>query len=182
MGTVPAKGSSRVQQIYGWLDTQIEQDGYYYRLKIVENGGGNRYSEFMHIQTPCAAYQGQSGIVELYPNPTRGNLNIKFYNSQKTNLPATVQVLDVLGEVVLQTQKTLTTGMQVIDVSLEQLPAGTYTIELKNEHWSTVKKFVKIMIGELVSLVLKTLFDVLGKVQLNFLFFIQKNVASSIYL
>lgn len=144
VGTVQAVGSSRVQQIYGWLDTQIEQDGYYYRLKMVEHGGGTRYSEFMYIQTPCAAYQGQSGIVELYPNPAKDQLNVKFHNSQKTALVATVQVLNVLGEVVLQTQKTVTNGMQVISVDLENIPAGTYTIAFKNENWSTVKKFVKI--------------------------------------
>lgn len=144
LGKVQAVGSSRVKQIYGWLDTQIEQAAYYYRLKMVEHGGGIRYSEFMYIQTPCAAYQGQSGIVELYPNPTRNQLNIKFYNNQKTSLAATIQVLDVLGEVVLQKEETMTNGMQVISIGLENMPTGTYTIEFKNADWSTVKKFVKV--------------------------------------
>ncbi|MCP4441701.1 MAG: T9SS type A sorting domain-containing protein [Aureispira sp.] len=144
LGQVQAVGSSRTQQIYDWLDTEIGQAAYYYRLKIVEFGGGTRYSELMHIQTPCGAYQGQSGIVELYPNPTKGNLNIKFHNSQKTELPAAVHVLDVLGKVVLQSNQKIATGTQLIQLDLKSIPAGTYTIEFRNEHWSTVKKFVKL--------------------------------------
>jgi hypothetical protein len=140
---VPAIGTSRISQHYSWLDNNIHEGYYYYRLKIVELGGNSRYSDLIYAFAPCAASQGKHGILALYPNPTPNLLHLKFYSNVSQNTKVRLQILDVLGRPVHTKEQVIVPGTQIIKVDVNHLPEGTYSIELQNKTWSSNKKFIK---------------------------------------
>lgn len=144
IGQVKAVGSSRVQQHYQWMDEAIRTAGYYYRLKIVEQGGGKRYSDYQYIPAPCAQSE-ENGLIGLYPNPTNAQLNVKFYQQTKqATTNGELRILDALGRVVLSKNIRLETGMQVFQLNLEELAKGVYTLEISQEAGTSRQQFTKL--------------------------------------
>ncbi len=64
---VKSVGTSRVLQNYEWKDSKTYQAGYYYRLAIVENGGGVRYSDYVYLSIPCGDTKGKMGVLSISP-------------------------------------------------------------------------------------------------------------------
>ena len=77
--------------------------------------------------------------VGVYPNPTTGNLTIRFANATqgKTN----IKVLSLLGEEVLNENVTSTTELHNIDLSNYQ--SGTYLVQITNGNSTVTKRIVK---------------------------------------
>jgi hypothetical protein len=78
--------------------------------------------------------------VELYPNPTSGNLNLK---SALANFQGdlTITVLNTQGQVILTQDKTIENGLDC-QLELPMLDAGVYFVEIGNSLFGTTKKFV----------------------------------------
>lgn len=82
-----------------------------------------------------------NNFFSFYPNPTRDILNVSFAlsNSEQTQ----VNVLDISGKVIHQVNLGKVNGQTNISVSLNQISAGTYFIELLSSEGKQVERFIK---------------------------------------
>ena len=74
--------------------------------------------------------EGINNEVKLYPNPTSNELNIEFLSDNQST--TSIKVMDMSGRVVKQTQSVSFEGLNTINVSLSELTAGMYTIQVVN--------------------------------------------------
>jgi hypothetical protein len=88
--------------------------------------------------------QIENRLISMFPNPTLDELNIDYQAEAAT--PATVSVLDVVGQVLMQEKFTLTLGNGRLTLNVGKLPAGTYLIQtsLDNSGKVEVRKLVKM--------------------------------------
>ena len=80
--------------------------------------------------------------IQVYPNPTSGNMTIDLKNIFPLNASFEVQVIDINGRVVLEDKKTITTGQFILNI--ENLPPGNYFLGLKSENTQYIKKIIKV--------------------------------------
>ncbi len=69
----------------------------------------------------------------MYPNPTKGLLNIKSAGTES------IEIIDVDGKIV--TQKAISKGIETLD--LTELPSGIYFVKLTSNEGNLVKKLIK---------------------------------------
>lgn len=86
---------------------------FYYRLKCVDIDGRYEYSPVVKVNSNC------NKPVVLFPNPTKGWINIKG-----TDVKDVIKIYDAAGKLVLQSKAV--TGMSKADIS--PMPAGTYVL------------------------------------------------------
>ena len=73
------------------------------------------------------------GDIQLYPNPTSGNTNLKIRLDNATSLTAMVN--DITGKTVYKTTPALySSGQSEIELPVKDLPAGTYVVSLVNSY------------------------------------------------
>lgn len=78
---------------------------------------------------------------EVYPNPAEDQINVSLTLAQSTN--TVINVLDITGKVVKTVNVGEVNGDKNISISLDELNAGVYFIELVTPEGKQVKKFVK---------------------------------------
>jgi hypothetical protein len=110
-------------------------------LNELETGAANaqiRYDAAFPTITAVNQAQSQSPSFDIYPNPAQGNVifNINLATSDKVK----ISVYDVNGKLVKQIHHKLTTGMNNVQVSIEDLPAGLYNCELTGNNLILNKK------------------------------------------
>ncbi len=72
--------------------------------------------------------EGVSHEVKVYPNPTSDELYIEMLSDIQST--TSIKVMDMSGRVVKQAQSTTFDGLNTIKVSLSELTAGMYTIQV----------------------------------------------------
>ena len=75
---------------------------------------------------------------EVYPNPTKGETNLKInaVNAGNTN----VVVVNTLGQVVYSKQIELTVGINTLQLDANNFANGLYTVMVESQNGSMVKK------------------------------------------
>lgn len=100
----------------------------YYRLKLVDKDGSSSYRSVVKIQQSVAQQQ-----VRIYPNPAQHTLQLL------TNWPnASVQVYSIQGARVAQWN-----WQQGQQLSLGQLKAGVYMVEVVHQHQRVKQLLIK---------------------------------------
>jgi hypothetical protein len=102
----------------------------YYRLKINDLDGSYKYSEIISLNI-----RSQKLNVKVFPNPTRGNLNIDLGETGN----AKIRILNIFGQEVLH--KIGQSGQTSIDIS--NLPNGVYFAEISVKGVSVREKVIK---------------------------------------
>jgi hypothetical protein len=78
----------------------------------------------------------------VYPNPTHSNISVTF--TATSTQQTTLKVLDMTGRIVKMIQATTQEGTNILDVNLNELAAGMYTLHLfennKLTHISKIQK------------------------------------------
>lgn len=74
---------------------------------------------------------GEEQELTIYPNPTNGNLTIKYSPNEKLK----IKIFDYSGKVILETDQT--------SINMEDFPCGIYGIMLTGTKGSRVKKIMK---------------------------------------
>jgi hypothetical protein len=74
---------------------------------------------------------------EVYPNPASAQVFVAFENNDN----ATLTVLDAMGRVVL-TQAINEVGSIVLPVSVAELAAGSYTVQIISENQVGMKRLM----------------------------------------
>ncbi len=115
-----------------------------YTLKVQLNSTPFRISNFDNNtateEVSIITEQNQDEIISAYPNPVKDILNIKFNSLEEGKVG--IKVLDVLGRTVIESQRTVATGMNNFELSMSQLIDGIYFIGVTGDVKRAMRKII----------------------------------------
>lgn len=82
-----------------------------------------------------------SRSLEVYPNPTAGEVNIRFETEGSES--AEIRILDLSGKLVYRSEARDLNGVYSDNLSLEQLAKGTYLLKIQSGSMQAVRRIVK---------------------------------------
>lgn len=122
-----------------------------YRFELVNGGGNNCYIDDINIYSgPPSDVPVTNGLneisninnINLYPNPTDGDIQIAF-NSLNSGNTVTMQVTDLAGKHIQTNTIVANEGNNVIILNTSTLAAGTYLVHLADQSGQKTLTFVK---------------------------------------
>lgn len=134
LATVAAKGNSNVETKYELLDKFPYPGNSYYRLKMVDRDASFTYSNIVRITTPKKAL----AVTRLFPNPTKNKVSLELVADKQQSV--TVSLTDFGGKKVYRKSLVLTAGLNNADVQMNNLAAGTYYLEVREENGTAIYK------------------------------------------
>jgi hypothetical protein len=139
IGEKSAAGNSNQRLTYDFTDNNPVIGNNYYRLKVIDNDGTFSYSNTINVPLAEAV---SNNFVNVYPNPTGGQLNVEI---QSTGLYDTkVSVFDVIGKKVFEKQTAVVKGLNTLQFDFSQFTKGTYVIQFADKDGKLhTTKFVK---------------------------------------
>lgn len=90
---------------------------------------------------PTAIRNNKSIDFSIYPNPSNDVINIRFANNLSNENNATLSIVDVLGQTILQQAIVLNNGSETINIS--NLSKGMYIVNIIHAGQNNVTTFVK---------------------------------------
>jgi hypothetical protein len=131
IGTVPSSGNSPIPVQYQFLDPLVRNGTAYYRLRMIDQDGGQGTS-------PTIVIKRTSSELGLWPNPVVDVIN---WSTGSENVHV-VRILDPYGRLVLEMDAS---NGQVSGPRIAQLASGTYTIMLMDPdgHLLGSARFIK---------------------------------------
>jgi hypothetical protein len=127
---VTAVGNSNTINSYTFEDHNAGSDFEgYYRLRQVDFDGEEEV--FGPISINCD--KGDSDYVEVYPNPSNGNFNVRVHSSIGVE-KAVVNVYTSNGSLVHQQMTNLEKGLTTLFFEQNQLEKGMYFIQIESEN------------------------------------------------
>jgi hypothetical protein len=139
IGSVSANGTTTELSAYNFDDTNPVTGNNYYRLKVIDHDATYEYSPILRINI---IGKSSNGISQIYPNPTKGTLNV-LLNATKDQT-VLFNVHDVLGRNVANISRDIKEGANRLEFNFSNLSSGTYIlsyIDAKGERYYA--KFVK---------------------------------------
>ena len=109
----------------------------FYRAKVVTTSGTAEFSTVLYFKPNI-----QQDNISLFPNPVTSDLNM--YVKVTTAGPATLSVFDITGRKVYKIPLQLSAGYNSYHLKLPALVAGVYTLELWNNNFRAVRKFIHL--------------------------------------
>lgn len=116
----------------------------YYDFNIEENAssyGNNRFKIVFDLNTGINTDEAFNQSLNIYPNPSQGELFIRLLNQELKNTNAFVSIHDLVGQEVLQLENFILDNTQKIDIFA--IPQGVYIITIKADGKTSHKKFIK---------------------------------------
>ena len=129
IGRVAGHGSSSQARTYEWADAYLTQYAaavVYYRLHQVDADGAAAYSPIRMLVRPLT-----EGLrLQAYPNPAQHEFSVQLDVNQAG--PATIQLLDAHGRLVLQRALELVPGSTTLALDeANELQPGLYLVQLQ---------------------------------------------------
>ncbi len=109
----------------------------YYRLKNVDKDTREATSKSVVVERQI----GKFNITSIAPNPTQGDLSVKFETTD--NNAVVIHVLDIFGKIVLTQKVDAEKGINTVLVDTSNLPNGAYFISLNNGEKTLLSKMIK---------------------------------------
>ena len=129
IANVNGSGTSLTTHSYTCTDPTSQNDLNYYRLKQTDFNGNFKY--FKIIESHCSTGGNEDGVSNIYPNPTNGVLNFDVTCTENSEI--SIQLVDALGRLVLWDSKNLEAGTTVMNIDMENLAKGIYSLRIINE-------------------------------------------------
>lgn len=128
--------SERQQQNrYQYIDEQVRPNlWYYYRLKMVEDDNRISYSEVKSARLTA------NGTMEIYPNPTNGDMNILITTTESETVM--IDILSTNGQLIRQMQINVQEGLTQQAIDLEGVAAGTYWVKVYGSQLNMTERVV----------------------------------------
>jgi hypothetical protein len=123
IGQVDAIGNSTETTPYEFTHQHPRIGLNYYRLRQVDVNGNASYSNVVVLEHKASEISNN-----FFPNPTNDVVNYQF--SSAVNESVKVEVLDVLGRVLRQTEHQAMSGLNNIAIDLSPYLSGTYIIRV----------------------------------------------------
>ncbi|MBK6913753.1 MAG: T9SS type A sorting domain-containing protein [Ignavibacteriales bacterium] len=127
IGFVEGKGTTTEQQFYSFIDKNLTNSRYRYRLKQIDFDGTFEYSDIIEIEigTPSEFH-----LLQNYPNPFNPETNIDYRVSEETLVNITLYDI---------------TGRKIIELVNEKKQTGYYTLKLKGGALSSGIYFYRLL-------------------------------------
>lgn len=125
IGQLESQKESNEPMFYSYVDTQLSEEIYYYRLKMVDTDNSYEYS-------PIVAVQNQNLMsVSVYPNPVINDLTITSKLQE-----GTVEIFSVTGTSIYQSQ--INEGQTHLNFS--RFPSGLYIVKINGKSFKILKQ------------------------------------------
>ena len=114
----------------------------YYKILIKKNNGSVEYSNVVKVNVYCNGVH----YATAFPNPAQNQIDFVINTgSQDENSEVKAQVLDMLGNVVMEQRATIVDSKLNIRFNIQSLANGNYMIRYQNERmaYNGVIKFAK---------------------------------------
>jgi hypothetical protein len=110
----------------------------YIKLVAVEKNGARKSSNILSLKMD----DGFVKDITLAPNPTQNKLNIKLSSNQSKKI--TMQIIDVLGKTILQTNQIINSGETIVNTDVSALQPGSYFVKMITSNGEVeTAKFIK---------------------------------------
>ena len=134
---VEGRGGSQ-QNIYNFVDkTTLQDENYYYRLKMVDLNLSYEYSDIINLTSNC---NGVNFQVNLFPNPATTNLQEVTLELKANDREWDVTVTDIIGKIWYQGN--VDEFQQILKIDISKIPSGNYNVTIRNSGWMESKKLV----------------------------------------
>lgn len=110
----------------------------YYRLKQTNYDKTFKYSETISIDRS----KDEERLSNIYPNPTKDNINFDVFTKAKSNL--LVEVINNKGELAYKNTQMVDQGNTTLDISMSEFRNGVYLLKV------TIEKTGKVLIYKVV--------------------------------
>jgi hypothetical protein len=135
IGQIAAAGNSANTLSYSFIDNTPVRGINFYRLKVIDNGGHEKYSAVRNVRN-----EGTADIA-VYPNPVK-DLMLVNITSDKLD-KALININDMNGKIIYTKIMNITEGMNYVNVNTSAMSSGTYIIKIQLNNDLVVKKFSK---------------------------------------
>ena len=123
LGNVNAAGNSSLSLHYQFTDENPVNGINYYRLRLEDKDNSQKVSDIISVRNSIL-----SGI-NVYPNPAKGSITIELSAVKSEN--AQIEITNMNGSKVLQSQAAFVSGKNKIFLNVSALPAGVYNVNVK---------------------------------------------------
>jgi hypothetical protein len=132
---IKGAGNSNQTVDYEYVDRNVFQGQYYYRLKQVDFNGSFEYSRVVSV-----FYDSYPTLyLSLYPQPATNEVNFQF-SPVDAKSPLNFIIYNMKGEVVKS--QTFDANNRELSLDVSQFPAGLYVVRLNQLHFVCQEKFV----------------------------------------
>jgi len=103
----------------------------------------NNAEEFLSAIIVCTGVDNTMAThFKLYPNPSGHLITIEFMPGQASN--CSLAIMDTPGQIVYQSEEKITTGKQMLQINIEDIPEGYYIVVITTDKGEQFKsKFIK---------------------------------------
>jgi len=136
---VPNQASGSATQSYQYIDdlSSLNENVFYYRLKMVDLDGKFSYSNIIMVRKDQQTING----ISIIPNPVINDMATVRFTALTSGL-AEVRIINLTGQVVLRQQNNMYEGTNSISVNnLSHLQPGIYMIQVANGNNLISNKF-----------------------------------------
>jgi len=134
IGMLNGNGTKSSKSQYSYKDYSLERGlVYYYKLKQVDFDGKFEWSAIRKISTATESI----GVINVYPNPTKGFLNIDY--QALSSLDYSIEVLNLQGQSILTKEAISETNT----IDLRHLNSGIYFLNIRTNYESKTIRFIK---------------------------------------
>ena len=135
---IAGAGNSIEENNYAYTDYEYYGGEMYYRLLQVDYDGKRSASEIIVVK--CADNEFDPAVA-VFPNPFGSELTLSLSNF--ANKPATVEIFDIMGTLVMSKDIDATGNDYEIVLNLDNLSAATYTIRVSTADFVINRRVVK---------------------------------------
>jgi len=140
VGFVRGEGTTTNQREYSYIDKDLTDGKYFYRLKQVDYNGTYEYSNEIEVDVRSL---NDYALEQNYPNPFNPATTIGYVLKEKTT--AKLILLNAIGEeVVVLVNEEQGKGYHKVDFNAANLPSGVYFYQLRAGEYASVKKMLLI--------------------------------------
>lgn len=125
-GVINAAGSSKEDKKYRFFDIGVNDKQSFYRLKQIDKDGTSSISQIINVEKELS---NQYMVVAMSSTVTNNTFDITIDAFDKANLEYSLK--NKQGEIISEAQQMLYTGLNDIQLNLEDEKEGVYFVELR---------------------------------------------------
>jgi predicted GH43/DUF377 family glycosyl hydrolase len=138
IGFVRGEGTTTNQKQYSYIDKDLADGKYFYRLKQVDYNGTYEYSNVIEVDVRSL---NEYALEQNFPNPFNSTTTIGYVLREKSN--AKLILLNVIGEeVAVLVNEEQDKGFHKIDFNASTLASGVYFYRLQAGDYTSVRKMI----------------------------------------
>jgi photosystem II stability/assembly factor-like uncharacterized protein len=138
VGFVKGEGTTTNQNEYSYVDKNLVDGKYFYRLKQLDFNGEYDYSKTLEVDVKLL---DNFVLEQNYPNPFNPTTTIGYVLQEKTNTK--LSLINVIGEeVAILVNEEQDKGYHKVDLNASNLPSGVYLYKLQAGNFTETKKLM----------------------------------------